>query len=105
MPKIQSALERFIKFIFAAFEAITTLGERIWSILERVYDFFKKLHDATDGWSTIIIGVIAAWKLLNLSFLATPLGMVLALAVALLALYDDLKTFVEGGQSLINWGD
>lgn len=104
MPKIQAALERFITFIFKAFEALTTLGVRAWSILERIYDFFKRLHDATDGWSTVILGVIAAWKLLNLGFLATPLGMVLALAAALLALYDDLKTFTEGGESLINWG-
>ncbi len=48
--------------------------------------------------------MIAAWKLLNLSFLATPLGLVFSLAAAILALYDDFKTFQEGGRSLINWG-
>lgn len=104
MPKIQAALEKFISFIFKAFEATVILGNRVWQILERVYDFFYKLHNATDGWSTIILGVIAAWKLLNLSFLATPFGMLIAGIVALLALWDDFKTFREGGQSLINWG-
>ncbi len=104
MPKIQAALEKFVNFIFKAFEAVTILGARAWSILQRIYDFFVKLHKATDGWSTIILGVIAAWKLLNLSFLATPLGMILTGLVAILALYDDFKTFQEGGKSLFNWG-
>lgn len=104
MPRIQAGLEKFIKFIFKAFEATTTLTVRLFSILQRVYDFFVKLDKATDGWSTIILGVIAAWKLLNLSFLATPLGMLIAGLTALLALWDDFKTFQEGGKSLIDWG-
>lgn len=104
MPKIQAALEKFVNFVFKAFEATTILGGRLWSILQRVYDFFKKLDQATDGWSTIILGVIAAWKLLNLSFLATPLGLLITGLTTLLALWDDFKTFKEGGQALINWG-
>jgi uncharacterized membrane protein YciS (DUF1049 family) len=103
MPKIQNGLMKFVNFVFKAFDATTILAGRVWSILERVYDFFKKLHDATDGWSTVVLGLIAAWKLLNLSFLATPLGMVLAGLVAILALYDDFKTFQEGGESFFNW--
>lgn len=104
MPKIQAMLERFVFFVFKAFDATVILGERVWSILTRIYDFFVMLHKATDGWSTVILAAIAAWKLLNLSFLATPLGILLSLGIALVALWDDFKTFVEGGQSLINWG-
>lgn len=104
MPKITAALEKFVKFVFKAFEAVTILGTRMWSILTRVYDFFISLDKATDGWSTVILGVIAAWRWLNLEFLASPLGLILALGVALLALWDDFKTFQEGGESLINWG-
>lgn len=104
MPKIQATLEKFVNFIFKAFEATSILGARIWSILERVYDFFIQLDKATNGWSTIILGLVAAWKFLNLAFLATPLGLLIAGFVALLALWDDFKTFKEGGQSLINWG-
>lgn len=103
MPKIQNALEKLVKFIFKALEATTTLGIRLWSILTRVYDFFVKLDKATDGWSTIILGVIAAWRLLNLAFLATPLGMILTGLVALLALFDDFMTWKEGGKSLFDW--
>lgn len=104
MPKIQATLERLIKFVFKAVEATTTLGLRLWSILTRVYDFFVVLDRATDGWSTKILAVVAAWKLLNLAFLATPLGLIITGLVALLALWDDLQTFREGGKSLFNWG-
>lgn len=104
MPKIQAQLQKFVQFIFKAFEATVALGTRLWSILTRVWDFFAKLHQSTNGWSTAILGVIAAWKILNLAFLATPLGMLLAGFVTLLALWDDFKTFQEGGKTLINWG-
>jgi hypothetical protein len=104
MPKIQNALERFVKFIFKAFEAVTTLGMRLWSILTRVYDFFVMLDKATNGWSTILVALTAAWYGLNLAFLATPLGMIIAGLTAILALFDDFKTWQEGGKSLFDWG-
>lgn len=103
MPAILNGLQKFVTVIFKAFDAVTQLGLRIWSILSRVYDFFVSLDQATDGWSTIILGVVAAWQLLNLSFLATPLGALLAGFVALLALFDDFKTWQEGGKSLFDW--
>ncbi len=103
LPKIQAVLERMIRFIFKALEAVTALGIRLWSILTRVYDFFVTLDKATDGWSTRILAAIAAWRLLNLEFLATPLGMILTGLVAILALFDDFKTYQEGGKSLFDW--
>lgn len=104
MPKIQNTLEKFIKFVFKAFEATVIIGGRVWSILGRIYDFFVKLDETTGGWTTKVLGFVAAWKLLNLSFLASPLGMILTGLLAILALYDDFKTFEEGGESLLDWG-
>jgi hypothetical protein len=103
MPKIKAALEGFVTFILKAFRATVQLGSTLFSILSRVWDFFAKLDEATGGWSTKIIAVIAAWKLLNLEFLATPLGMLLTGFLAILALYDDFKVFQEGGKSFFNW--
>lgn len=103
MPKIQRALEGFVKFVFKALEITDILGRRVWSIMTRVYDFFVSLDKATDGWSTKILAAVAAWHLLNLSFLATPLGLILAGLVAILALFDDFKTWQEGGKSLFDW--
>lgn len=103
LPKIQNGLEKFVKFVFKALEAVTELGTRLWSILGRVYDFFVMLDEKSRGWSTIVLGIIAAWKLLNLEFLATPLGMIIAGLVAILALFDDFETWKEGGKSLFDW--
>jgi hypothetical protein len=103
MPKIQSALTKLVEFIFKAFEGTVHLGQTIFSILGRVYDLFVDLDQKTNGWSTIVLGLLAAWKLLNLEFLATPLGMILGGLVAILALYDDFKTWSEGGKSLFDW--
>jgi phage-related protein len=104
MPKIQAQLTKLVEFIFKAFSATVELGTRLWSILGRVWDFFVKLDEATGGWSTKILAVIAAWKLLNLEFLATPLGMILGGLFAILALYDDFEVWKEGGKSFFNWG-
>lgn len=103
LPVIQAGLEKVVKFLFQLFDITISLGIRAWSVLQRIYEFFVQLDHATNGWSTGILAVAAAWKILNLSFLATPLGMLLAGFVALLALWDDFKTFQEGGQSLFNW--
>lgn len=103
MPKIQASLEHFVQFVFKAFQATLELGQRLWSVLGRVYDFFVALDGATGGWSTNILAFAAAWKVLNLEFLATPLGAIIAGFVALLALYDDFKTQQEGGKSLFDW--
>lgn len=103
MPKIQASLQKFVEFIFKAFEATVILGTRVWSILGRVYEFFEKLDTATGGWSTKIIAVAAAWKFLNLQFLATPLGAIIAGILTLITLYDDFKVWQEGGESFFNW--
>lgn len=46
---------------------------------------------------------IGLLKLFRLAFLASPIGIILALASALYLLYDDYKTWKEGGKSLIDW--
>ena len=48
-------------------------------------------------------GFIGLLKLFRLAFLASPIGIILALASALYMLYDDWKTWQEGGKSLIDW--
>jgi hypothetical protein len=104
MPKIQAVFKKFIEATFKAFQLTVQFGGRLYEILSKVWDFFAKLDEATGGWSTKIIAVIAAWKLLNLEFLATPLGMLIAGITALILLWDDFKVWKEGGKSLFNWG-
>lgn len=104
MPKIIALVERFVKFVFRMSEALTAFGARVGSILGRVYDFFVDLDRVTNGWSTKILAVVAAWRILNLAFLATPLGALIVGIVALIELYDDFKVWKEGGESFFNWG-
>jgi hypothetical protein len=104
MPQIIHGLETLVKTIFSAFNIIVQLGMRIWDILSRVYNFFDELDTKTNGWSTIILGVVAAWNLLNLAFLATPLGALIAGIVTLIALWDDFQVWREGGKSMFDWG-
>lgn len=103
MPEILKFLESFVTVTFKAVEILTQFGVRLWGILSKIYDGLVSVHKATDGWSTVILAVLAAWKLLNLSFLATPFGMLLAGIVALIALYDDFQVWKEGGESYFNW--
>lgn len=104
MPYIIHSLETLVTVVFKAFDIAIQLGERVWSILGRIYGFFKDLNDATNGWSTAVIGAIAVWKLLNLSFIATPLGAVITAFTLLLSLFDDYKTYTEHRKSFFNWG-
>lgn len=48
-------------------------------------------------------GLLFLIKLLRLAFLASPIGIVLALAAAIAALWDDYQTWKNGGESLIDW--
>lgn len=103
LPRIQNFLERLVQSVFHFVDALTQFGSRVFSILGRIYDFLVGLDRVTGGWSTAILAVAAAWRILNLAFLATPLGLIITGITALIALWDDLQVFREGGKSLFNW--
>jgi hypothetical protein len=96
MPKIQKFLERAVTATFHFIDAVSRLVGVLWGL-------FVRLDEATGGWSTKIIAAVAAWKLLNLAFLTTPLGLIITGLTAILALFDDFKTWQEGGESLFDW--
>lgn len=104
LPKIINAITPVINIILRIAEAFITLAGRIASGAMTVIGWFVKLNDATGGWAGYILMAAAAWKYLNLAFLKTPLGMMIALAAAVALLIDDFLTFKEGGDSLIDWG-
>lgn len=73
------------------------------SVLDRIFDGLSRINAATDGWAGYLAAALIAWRVFNLGFLATPLGAILGLSVAILALYDDFMTAQEGGESLFDW--
>ncbi len=104
LPKIIRAVEPIFSIILRIAEAFITLAGRIASGAAKIIGWFVKMNDATDGWAGYLLAAAAAWKFLNLSFLATPLGILLSLAAVVALLIDDFLTFKEGGDSLIDWG-
>lgn len=104
MPKAIEAIMPIINVIMRVAEAFNSIAARIAAGAITIIGWLLKLNQATNGWVGYILAAAAAWKYLNLSFLATPLGMLLSLAAVVALLIDDFLTFKEGGDSLIDWG-
>ena len=97
---VQTIINVFVR-LAAVFGAMTT---RIMRWIGDIVDWFSKLDGSTQNVILAVLGFAAAWKFLNLSFLATPLGMLISGLAAVALLADDLQTYMEGGESLIDWG-
>ncbi|EPB9884018.1 lytic transglycosylase domain-containing protein [Yersinia enterocolitica] len=103
-PKIEAVLMKVIKGILWAGDAVTRVLWRTGQAVGDVINWFKKLDPITQQLIMLFGGLLVAWRLLNTAFLTSPVGIVLSLGAALFALYDDYKTWKEGGESLIDWG-
>lgn len=102
-PRIEAVLTKVIKGILWAGDAITRVLWRAGGAVSDIIDWFKRLDPATQQLITLFGALLVAWRLLNSAFLASPIGIVMMLAGALVLLYDDYKTWKEGGDSLIDW--
>ncbi|EPB4501049.1 lytic transglycosylase domain-containing protein [Yersinia enterocolitica] len=103
-PKIEAVLMKVIKGILWAGDTVTRVLWRTGQAVGDVINWFKKLDPITQKLIMLFGGLLVAWRLLNTAFLTSPIGIVLSLGAALFALYDDYKTWKEGGESLIDWG-
>lgn len=105
--KIVASIEPIIETIMDIGSGFLTLVGRLATVAGRligtVVGIFNRLNDATNGWIKWIAAALIAWKVFNLGFLATPLGIIFSIGIALLALYDDYMVWKEGGDSLIDW--
>ncbi|CNL80907.1 TPA: transglycosylase SLT domain-containing protein [Yersinia enterocolitica] len=103
-PKIEAVLMKVIKGILWAGDAVSRVLWRTGQAIDDVMSWFKKLDPVTQQLIMLFGGLLVAWRLLNTAFLTSPVGIVLSLGAGLFALYDDYKTWKEGGESLIDWG-
>ena len=102
--KIKRVLELVIAVVLRIAAVIGAMGYRIIKWVSALVDWFDNLDD---GQRKVVVGaaaLLAAWKLLNLGFLATPLGMIISGLLAIIALVDDYQTYMEGGRSYFDWG-
>lgn len=104
MPKIINAVSPIINLVLRIAEAFIRIVGRIGSAVGSIIGFLSDLNDKTDGWAGYILAAAAAWKYLNLAFLASPIGLLLSLGAAIALLIDDFLTWQEGGESMIDWG-
>ncbi len=93
-------LSRVSKIVVSLAHIFVEGGIEAFTLVARIFD---RLNDATGGWAGKLLGLIAAWRILNFTFMATPLGRLIALGTALISLYDDYKVWKAEGKSLINW--
>ena len=105
--KIVEAISPILNIILRIGEAFVAFVARtigvIGNLVGRIVGAFMAMNEASNGWIGYLAIALAAWKAFNLGFLLTPLGAILGLSVAILALYDDFMTWKEGGDSLIDW--
>ncbi|CDH23494.1 hypothetical protein XBKB1_1800002 [Xenorhabdus bovienii str. kraussei Becker Underwood] len=91
-------------------KAILDLSEMLGQLVYRgdkgiqdLIGWWKKLDEGSKDLIKTFGLILAAWWALNAGFLTSPIGIITALAAALFLLYDDYKTWKEGGKSLIDW--
>lgn len=102
-PKIEGTITAVLKKVLSLADSIMTL---IYRGVQGVGDLIKwwdKLDSGTQHLIQVLGGLLVAWRVLNSAFLTSPIGIISALAASLVLLYDDYKTWKEGGNSLIDW--
>lgn len=93
-----------IGLLFSSFlKILTTLFKAIANVVKWVFSPFVKLFNAMPLWVKAIGALTIAWKTMGAAFLASPIGLVVALGAAIAALYDDFQVWKAGGKSLIDW--
>lgn len=102
-PKIEGAITGTVKGILWAGEMVGRVIYRLIQAAGDIRDWWKGLNEDTQKLIGTLGGMLVVWRLLNAAMLASPITWVLAFAGALLLLYDDYKTWKEGGKSLIDW--
>jgi len=101
--RISAIVEKVAGAVLSLADIISTLALRGMQAIAAVVDWFNGLDGTTKLVIESVVALGVAWKVLNTGFLATPLGRIVALGTAILALYDDYKVWKEGGKSLIDW--
>lgn len=90
--------------IIATFDALGRLARRAGELLGGLGDAIADLGKWLDGINPKLKWFLGALALIAGAVMAPKLALV-ALGVALLALYDDFKTFREGGAAELPWAD
>ncbi|EMW8925805.1 lytic transglycosylase domain-containing protein [Escherichia coli] len=103
-PKIEGAITAGIKGVLWFGEIIGRVVYRLIQLTGDIINWWKSLGTETRQVIEVFGALMIAWRLLNSAFAMSPIGRVIMLGAALIGLYDDYRTWKEGGQSFIDWG-
>lgn len=103
-PKIEDTITRGIKAILWLADTIGRVVFRLIQAAGDIREWWNKLDKGTQQLIEVFGALVLAWRILNSAFLMSPIGLITALGLAIIALYDDYRTWKEGGKSLIDWG-
>ncbi|WP_238759206.1 lytic transglycosylase domain-containing protein [Klebsiella oxytoca] len=102
-PKIEGAITAGVKGVLWFGEIIGRVVYRLIQLTGDIINWWKSLGTETRQVIEVFGALMIAWRLLNSAFAMSPIGRVIMLGAALIGLYDDYRTWKEGGQSLIDW--
>lgn len=103
-PKIEGAITAGVKGVLWFGEIIGRVVYRLIQLTGDIINWWRSLSTETRRVIEVFGALMIAWRLLNSAFAMSPIGRVIMLGAALIGLYDDYRTWKEGGQSLIDWG-
>ncbi|HAX4452802.1 TPA: lytic transglycosylase catalytic [Escherichia coli] len=102
-PKIEVTITKVIKGIFWLGEIVGRVAFWIVDGVGDIIEWWGKLDAETKTLIEVIGGLVVAMRILNSTFWMSPIGLITGLIVALGLLWEDYKTWKEGGNSLIDW--
>jgi hypothetical protein len=102
--KIKRLFEAVITVVLRIAAVFGAFVYRVIKLASQAVAWFDKLDEGTRNLILGAFGLLAAWKVLNMGFLATPIGMLITGLLGIIALVDDLMTYMEGGESFFDWG-
>ncbi|WP_193493035.1 hypothetical protein [Photorhabdus bodei] len=102
-PRIEKVINRVLNVILNLADDITLLVSRVGEAISDLIGWWDRLDNSTKTLIKALGGLLFAWKILNTAFMTSPIGMITALAAALLLLYEDYKVWKEGGKHFIDW--
>lgn len=103
-PRIEQTLTKAIKGILALGDIIGRLFFRLLEGTSDLITWWKSLDKQTRELISLFGALTIALRILNSTFWMSPIGLITALATGIALLWEDYKTWKEGGQSLIDWG-
>ena len=102
-PKIEVTITKVIKGILWLGEIVGRVAFRIVDGVGDIIEWWGKLDAETKTLIEVIGGLVVAMRILNSTFWMSPIGLITGMIVALGLLWEDYKTWKEGGNSLIDW--